>query len=413
MKVICFLGTANYEPTTYLLDGDVFNTRFFPAAVAHFVQPEVVLICATATVRKHENLAALCHELGEQNISCQVVPIPEGHSEADLWAIFDTLTAVVEEGETVTFDVTHSFRSLPFLAFLAVAYLKVAKAVKVERVLYGAWEARDESNRSPVFDLTPFVSLLDWLTATSRFVETGDGYELASLLRAGMPSGPLMGRNRVARKLGHNLRQAAEAIDSISLALRLARPVEAMRSADHLEATLNQAMPGILERARPFGLLAEQVSGEYGQFAMGNPDDEGEQPEALQHQLTMIQWYINHRHVVQAAALAREWVISVLAHKFGAPMFDYEKGRKAVEKALNNGVRSRIPKNIQPGLYDGKFEALTQADEICKLWSKMSELRNDIAHVGMRINSQPAASLKRKVEELYPSLEQLAKELLS
>ena len=49
---------------------------------------------------------------------------------------------------------------------------------------------------------------------------------------------------------------------------------------------------------------------------------------------------------------------------------------------------------------------------MAKVWSNLTELRNDIAHCGMNDRPQTAANLKQKVLKLYPELEKIAKELL-
>ncbi|MDX9992706.1 MAG: TIGR02221 family CRISPR-associated protein [Anaerolineales bacterium] len=418
MKVISFLGTGKYESTTYFWnERESQPTRFFPAAVTELLKPDEILICATPTVRGHANLPELQKKLDEVGAHWRVIEIPEGHSEADLWAIFDALTGAVESGETVAFDVTHSFRSLPFLAFLAVAYLRIARNVQVEHVLYGAWEARDtQTNRSPVFDLTPFVSLLDWTNATNRFLETGDGRPLATLLKAGMPSGPQMGQDLQLRSLGANLRSAAQAIQTVSLALQVTRPMEAMESSAHLAEVLEQALPVFTQKARPFAVLAESVAQEYGQFGLENASEPENFDDGLRRQLKMIAWYLEREQVVQSATLLREWIVSLLAYHFGAAMFDLEGGRNLVEKALNNSVEKRkpAPGPITAGRFgfDEQFEALPQAETLRALWSKVTNLRNDIAHVGMRQNPKTASQLKQKVETLYPQLEQLADQFL-
>jgi len=410
-KVISFLGPTTYKNTTYAYQGMQHSTCFFPAAVASFVKPEQMFICVTPTVRKHENFSTLGSELDALGISWQPLDIPEGRSEAELWLIFDAITTAVDEGETVIFDVTHSFRSLPLLVFLAVAYLKAAKRVKVERVLYGAWEARDqETNLSPVFDLTPFASLLDWLTATSRFVDSGDGVALAGLLRTGMPSAVLMKEDLSSRALGKNLRLAAESIESISLALRLARPIETMQSAAQLESTLNRSMPGVQQRAKPFALLVNSLVQEYGQFALEKPDDPDNLREGLRLQFKLIEWYIHRRQVVQAATLAREWVVSLLALEFGAPMFEFKRGREQLEWALNNAVEAKKPfprPIIHSSDYDARLTAHPKLSDLTRIWSHMSAIRNDIAHVGMRNSPEPAALLKQKMEQLFIELTQI------
>jgi CRISPR-associated Csx2 family protein len=413
MKALTFLGINNYAETIYVYQGKEYPTRFFAAALPHFFpQLEEILLFVTPQVQEHANLKALQESLGER---LRPAPIPEGHTQEDLWTIFDALTAQIQPGEQVLFDITNSFRSLPFLVFLAAAFLRSARQIQVAGVLYGAWDARNtETNRTPVFDLTPFVTLLDWLTATNRFVETGDGHALASLLQAGMPSGPQMGRDLQARALGKNLESAADAIRSISLAVRLARPLEIMQSAAQLDATIQQALPVIQKTARPFGLLASQIVDEYSQFALEDPTESTSQVESLYSQLELIHWYLERRHVIQAATLAREWVISLLAWRLNAPMFELENGRDALEKALNTVVEKRKPdpKPKYRSPYEKPIADLPEVDQLCALWNRLRDIRNDIAHCGMRISPRNANLLKQKVELLFPELAELARQLL-
>lgn len=412
MKVISFLGPTNYSETIYHYQGCECRTRFFPVALSHFLKPQQMLVCATPTVREHQNLKDLQAALDQMKTPHRVVDIAEGHSEQDLWEIFAAITGAVDEDEQVVFDVTHSFRSLPMLVFLAVAYLKAARQVKVERVLYGAWEARDlQTNRSPVFDLTPFVSLFDWTSATTRFVETGDGSALAKLLRAGMPSGSQMKEDLETRALGKNLRLAAEAIDSVSLALRLARPFEVMQSSAQFETALEQSRPGIQARAKPFALLVDSMVQEYRQFALEEPDERERWEEGLRLQLAMIDWYIRRRHIIQAATLAREWIVSLLALEFDAPLFDLKKGREQVEWALNNAAERARPKPRKPkhaSVYDDELSKYAHEGDLVRLWSRITDLRNDIAHAGMRSSPKQASLLKQNMESLYADLERIA-----
>ena len=411
MKVISFLGPTDYKATTYFYNGQEMETRFFQAAVAKFFKPDEIFICATPTVRNHANLPGLGSQLDQMGVAWQVIEIPEGRDEDDLWTIFDALTGRVENGETVIFDVTHSFRSLPFLAFLAVAYLRSVRNVTVERVLYGAWEARDiEQNRSPVFDLTPFVGLLDWTTATNRFIETGDGQPLAKLLKAGMPSGPQMGKDLEQRDLRNKLKWAAESIEKVSLALQVTRPYEVMESAANLSNILAETLPVITQKARPIAVMAEEIKREYGQFGLEEASEPVNFDDSLNRQLVMIRWYTGRGQVVQAATLMREWIISILAYHFGAPMFA-KKGREPIEIALNNAVEKRR-ENPRPSprssIYEERLAELPNIKTICSLWSQVTDLRNDIAHVGMNIQPEKAVVLKSKIENLFSSLEELA-----
>jgi len=59
-----------------------------------------------------------------------MVDIPDGKDEDELWKIFSIIVDEVQPGDEILFDITHGFRSLPFIAFLTVAYLKEVKGAK-------------------------------------------------------------------------------------------------------------------------------------------------------------------------------------------------------------------------------------------------------------------------------------------
>jgi hypothetical protein len=187
-----------------------------------------------------------------------------------------------------------------------------------------------------------------------------------------------------------------------------------MESATKLEEILRQATTSFAERAKPFSLLSEKVVQEYGQFALPNPKDEAALSENLRLQFQMIKWYIDRNQLVQAVTLAREWLVSILALRFDEPMFDDKNGRNFVEAALNNAVEMNKPHPRPPldSRCNEKFAALSEAGELGSVWSKMTELRNDIAHVGMNLKPQDAAKLKKKASLLYPRLEKLGQSLL-
>jgi len=58
-----------------------------------------------------------------------------------LWKIFDGINSVIDEGDDIIFDVTHSFRSLPVLTLIALNYVKFLKNVNINKIDYGAMEA--------------------------------------------------------------------------------------------------------------------------------------------------------------------------------------------------------------------------------------------------------------------------------
>lgn len=404
MKAISFLGLNRYQETTYVYQDREITTAYFPEVLPEFFpELESVVVLLTPEVQVHENWTVLKGRLGDRAIP---VPIPSGHSESELWQIFEALIAVVESGERVVFDITNSFRSLPFLTFLAAAFLRTARQVQVEAVIYGAFDARDkETNRSPVFNLTPFIALLDWLTATNQFIYTGDARYLAHLLT-----------QEGAHRQSPALKKAGEQLQGLSLAMMLCRPLEVMEEAGKLENALQFAESDLAQWAQPFGLLADRIQGEYAARALPQPAAAENLAASLSQQLTLIRWYLANNQVIQAMSLAREWVITAAGWKLQRGFLLSVGSRGAVEWGLSGLVRlgreketgERFgPEDLNP---EGRELFDTPEVELLRqLWSNLTGVRNDLDHVGMNPAPSKAARLARKAQaEILPRLEALA-----
>ncbi|MBS0017742.1 MAG: TIGR02221 family CRISPR-associated protein [Arthrospira sp. SH-MAG29] len=423
IKAISFLGynPRGYTQTTYVdtINNSRCTTPFFQEALVEFYQPDIlyVLLTKTAEIGQPQGESQPTWDTLQQLLQGKVdlkpiKNIPEKHTEADIWLLFEKITDCLEEGDHVIFDITHGFRSLPVLALIAVSYLRVVRNITIKGLIYGAFDPTKPGETS-IFDLLPIVSLLEWTTATDQFIKTGNGQQLATLLKQAIPSGHELANIPETRPIRKHLQKSAEATENVSLALSLTRPIETMESATVLENILNEARPSFDKRAKPFTLLVDKIIEEYGQFALEKATNREMYSRNLWLQLKMIYWYLERDQIVQAVTLAREWLVSVLVIHFDEPMLD-KKGRKHIENALNNGVEQRKPKPrpITPSNYDEQFDNLSQADELTIIWSKMTEIRNDIAHVGMNLNPSKANSLKNSAISMYPSLEEIAKQLL-
>src|SRR5207302_1058631 len=73
----------------------------------------------------------------------------------------------------VAFDVTHAFRSQPFFAAAVTAFVRaIDRDPPAIRVFYAAFDARKDGI-TPVWELTPFIELLDWAQSMMLFLHTG------------------------------------------------------------------------------------------------------------------------------------------------------------------------------------------------------------------------------------------------
>ncbi|MFN4032222.1 MAG: TIGR02221 family CRISPR-associated protein [Fimbriimonadales bacterium] len=329
----------------------------------------------TNAAKEHENWHNCKKELQQYLPEAHIheVPIPDGKNEGELWQIFEAITSVVDENDELIIDITHGFRSLPMLALLAIAYLRQVKSAQIVAVLYGAYEARNTDNEAPVFDLTPFVSLLDWLTAAKMFMATGNGSELADLMRQAQAG---------AHKAGHpqppkQLVKMSDTIRDISRNLLTNRVPDIFPAVGELVKLLNdpQTQQEIRQWLPPLVPLLKQVGESYAPFA----------EDSLKAQAELVGWYACHGHAIHALTLAREWLINYLLEQSGGDKMNVSR-REQVSEDLNERARSNDPLPV------------------VKAWSELSGLRNDIAHCGFREGAAKAKTLQTKAKEAYKTI---------
>lgn len=395
-KIITFLGT-NPREATYIHAGKVSTGKAFVKALYDFFPNYHILVCMTADAEKITWSILQAEETFPTDPRVQPIPLPKGSTPLEMWDIFQRITDQINVKDEVIFDITHALRSLPFLVFLFAAYLKEAKAVTIDAIYYGAYDLQ-EDGKTPVIDLSEFVAMLDWLTATKLFIKTGDGQDLADRLKLQRPKKKATKKSATVKQADRDIEQAIKAIEKISLSLALARPIESMQASHQLATVLPSAINSIYYYAQPFSLLADQIIEAYGQFALPD-EDQNESNLSLERQFRMIGWYVQHEQTIQAATLAREWIISVVATQIHQPMFE-ARVRENIEYGLNNWIEKC-----------DRIDEIRAFPEVNRLWKELRDLRNDIAHVGMRRDTpQTARQLQTRMKQLYdPGLLEIAK----
>jgi len=408
MKIISFLGLSKYEETTYVspIGSEKVTTPFFQEALVEFYHPETLYVLLTKTVEKfisekasESNWEALQKRLNGKVRLEPIKNIPERNSPEDIWSIFQQVTNCLQDGDSVIFDLTHSFRSVSVVALIAVSYLRVVRKVKIKGLVYGAFEAKNkETNETPTFDLLPIVSLFEWTTATDQFIKTGNGEALASLLHT----------NSTTENL-------AASIKGIAQGLQLLRPMDVMRESALLPDRIKEATPIVSQSVPPFESLLERVEKDYGKFGLANPEDYTTNSKfSLIRQLKMIEWYAEKGQTVQALSLAREWLPSLLCYHFELdPQID-RPNRDEMELLLKGGTIKG-----SDGVPDRKSIYLDQWLKIPKqtrkqlnnLWGgefNLANLRNDALHAGFRKKPKSAEEIVQQTHKIIEELNAIA-----
>ena len=141
LKALTFLGTGKYTETTYVKhDGTACcRTDLFPEAVVELYQPDQLIAFVTPKVKsdKATELFQLQKTLGSK---FRPKDIPNGNSTRELWDIFKACEDVVDPKDEIILDITHAFRSIPLLVFIAASYLRQVKQVELKYIIYGAFD---------------------------------------------------------------------------------------------------------------------------------------------------------------------------------------------------------------------------------------------------------------------------------
>ena len=397
MKLLTFLGKGGYRKTTYVWDDYRCETEFVAEALATWLSADKVVLFLTKDAAQHENWKRLSDRL--QGREVETVPIHDGRTEQEIWDIFDAVVSSVERRDEIAIDVTHAFRSLPMVLVAVAAFLRTVKEVRVRHIFYGCY--MEGEPESPVIDLNLLLELLDWMEATRRFKETGDARWIGEKLRSTQDR-----LRREQKGEPRELKKAGDRLITLSQALHLARPIEAAKAAGQLHGELLKASEEIHQWTKPFSLLLNDLQAQVERLACENTDILDRQ--TLEKQLQFIEQLQRYGLVTQATQMAREWVVNwaMWYSKGKARLLSHDwvdKGfREEMECELSNAFPARQEPKPPDWLKDPDLVAILR-----RLWLDTADLRNDLAHCGMRKEPREVKDLYDQTQKLLPQLRDL------
>ncbi|MDD1724757.1 MAG: TIGR02221 family CRISPR-associated protein [Methanospirillum sp.] len=393
---ISFAGAGERYEVAYRYMDMVSRTSVIQEALVDFFHPDTVFLLATARSQK-ETVPGIRSRVA----CCTVVPIPDGKTTEELWEIFRVISQLVQGGDTIIFDLTHGFRTLPFISFLAVTYLQEIRKAVVERVVYGAVSGDKKS--ADIIDVTGFTRILDWMMAVHSFLAYSEGRDLSSLL------------NDIQREFHvyvvvqspKRLKGFGAMIENYSTAMQLARPVDVSA----MSREILEDLPGVAQEAAIFAPPLDSILGQVSVVQQFQTSQDAEiSIELLEQQLRMIRTLIGKNLILQAISLSREWIVNYSYLVSGLPERDWleKKSRSSVEHALTYEAERR-KKNPNPRIKPNEvtpiMELFPGIDALVKLWSKTSIKRNDLAHCGMNPDGRSMGSVHSDAERVISDIE--------
>ena len=177
----------------------------------------------------------------------------------------------------------------------------------------------------------------------------------------------------------------------MSNALLLNRTLDAQEEASKFTNLSLDNPKSLPWQPAPFITLAEKLKEPYQEMSVENPKDNLD--ENFRGQYAQIEWYVSNHHYLHAITLIREWLVSWECRKSDLNWLK-DQSREQAEQLLNKRYNDLKEKDL-----------LSTATGIDKLWGACNDLRNDLAHCGMREKDRRGANTAiQSIENLFCNL---------
>lgn len=384
--LLTFFGRGPYRLAKYTFpDGSDVMTEYFPAALASWrrdIDQIKVFLTDEARASHAQPFRTELQRFGRQDVIVSEISIPLGQTEAELWVIFDNIARQISE--RVIVDITHGLRHFQILTILCLSYLHFSKELQIPGVYYGAFDVGTDIAEggktvkvAPVYELSPFISLLSWIEGVNAFKRYGDAIVFGQLLA------------EIAEKssaTAEDIKSVGSGLRRLSRALMVNRVDEAIGILEAFYGLVRSAESNIRQQlselSKPFDLVSEQVFRDY----FGILQAEGK----ISRRLVLAEWYLQRNHIPLALTLLREIMVSRMI--------------QAVEGSLETETDLNTRETAEEFLK--KHEE--RRTELGKAWSELRHLRNNVAHCGIQRNS---ASTEKVIENSGKLLQQVKKVL--
>src|SRR5690606_12639984 len=385
--LISFLGTGDYEQALYHWDGrGEHQTIYVAAALAKLWEADRVIVPATkdAELKHRKSLEASLRAAG-----CPAPTfrrLPDGRTEQELWEQFEVIRKALEESSSgeILLDITHGYRAQPFFAG---AILSVLRATRIEHdrieLVYGEYRKNEVS---PIWDLTLFITLVDWAQALGLFVRTGVADAVVEL--------GLNARNRLAREVASSggrdfprFERLVNAIENFAddlATMRVASLITGYFQDDSNKSAARGSAARLLDAIEKFQEEVSQklpplalILGELAERLRPLRADRLYSKEGQRAQYALARYYLALGRYPEAAAVIREARINLHAEdergvEVNSPEYDQGQ-REAAEFCFNLSDDHRL---------------------------EIAEVRNDIEHGGFRKQPLAADVLQDRVRKL-------------
>lgn len=433
------VGTGNYQECTYELNGEVSKDRFIQKALMNLLLNQGIsfdkVICFMTKESQELNWEAYVRYDRDGNVSAEgeglfpffqrllpddrIVPrmIPFATTEEQILETFQIMYDVLEQGDEVTLDVTHGFRSMPMLFLPVLNYAKELKHVKTDAIYYGAFESKEENK--PIINLNMYNNILAWSNAAHGFAEYGNSNEIFEMTDE-------MNRQAHRNKRGDNtyqqVKNVAKALRGFTDMIQTSRGGGIPEESSVTVNDKNSIMYAFRKVREEYGKLDEDAVFpplnkllDHARQSISRFEDQ----DIVGVGIETVRWCIDKNMIQQGYTALEETIITYccIVLGYGDRYMEKEIRENGVSRAITafrgqcellraeciDGCRQEVLEN------EGK-ERQTEIDvfektvrkiplELIQIVLRIKERRNDINHFGMRTQPMPADRLQENLEK--------------
>ncbi len=406
----------DYQPVIYKFnENQSKENKFVQIAELELLDKKFdkIILLATEKSKKlhYDNLRQSLTGLGytEEKISLinigkrdELISV-EKHKE---W--FEKLLDEIYENSILTIDITHSFRIVPIILATAIHFLKIVKNIKIEHVLYGAFDLVDINEKiKPIIDVKDFFIITDWASAISDFVNFLD---ISNIVKLSKKNENLQIYNIENDEIFEEVNLRIKSADMVSLSKKVS---------ELLDYIGNLKANSVISK-----ILSEMIKEKY--KSLLEKEDLHYNKKFFDFQLNFIKVLIEHGLLMQAYTVMRETIGSI-------GLIGYEKlknkkiniysskGRKRrsyaevfikmlqykEEKWIFNGDEKEQNEKLIP--FYNKLKSYGIIDELKKFLKDLIDIRNafDHAWTAKKFDKEIVNKSKEHYENLKEIIEKL------
>ncbi|MBW7875578.1 MAG: TM1812 family CRISPR-associated protein [Candidatus Cloacimonetes bacterium] len=382
--LISFLGTGPYKACRYAVQAQLSQkTAYVQVAECELYQIDrAVILCTSKSLELHWQ--PLREQLAANGVSASYRDMPDCSSPQEFWDLFKILQSVISEydGHQIYLDITHSFRAIPFFAGSVVSFQRMVSPTKsqIQQIFYGEGPQHPKNPETAevlkIWDLSPFLELLDWSQALSQFLETGNASKLGALTTEHATEeikSANQNQDFARRNTFNSLKSLGKGLTEISLGLAGNRTGELLVDRAKTRCSVARALEN-LDKCReivasdlpPLALLLHEIQ------SMLEPMSQGfvHGQSGVKSWLQLAKLYLKFGRYADCSATLREGLLNIKidpAHLFS-------------EKERHSSALGVLAKTI-------------------------FDLRNDLNHAGYRSNPSKTEVIQSNLEDFIQKIE--------